>query len=81
MTQTQTQSRLLTVKRFAALLGLSPWTIRHYAYSGRVASVKLGTRLMIPTSEADRLIEENMRPRSVLAPEHSASELAVCAER
>jgi excisionase family DNA binding protein len=60
---TSTSTRLLTVKKFAELLGLSPWTIRHYAYSGRISSVKLGTRLLIPTSEIDRLIEENMRPR------------------
>lgn len=60
---TPTQSKLLTVKRFAETLGLSPWTIRHYAYTGHVASVKLGTRLLIPASETDRLIEENLRPR------------------
>jgi hypothetical protein len=62
---TPIQSKLTTVKKFAETIGLSPWTIRHYAYTGRVASVKLGTRLLIPVSEIDRLIEENMRPRVI----------------
>jgi len=54
--------RLLSVKDFAALLGLSVWTVRGWAYKGRVASVKLGVRMMIPTTELDRLTTENLRP-------------------
>jgi excisionase family DNA binding protein len=54
--------RLLSVKEFGALLGVSLWTVRAWAYRGRVASVKLGARMMIPTAELDRLISENMRP-------------------
>ena len=38
------------------------WTVRGWAYSGRIASIKLGARLMIPTTELDRLIKENLRP-------------------
>jgi predicted site-specific integrase-resolvase len=60
---TKTKPRLLAVKDFAELAGLSVWTVRQWAYTGRVASVKLGTRLMIPTGEIDRLIEENLRPQ------------------
>jgi excisionase family DNA binding protein len=58
-----TTQRLLSVKDFGALLGVSLWTVRGWAYKGRVASVKLGARMMIPTTELDRLIEENLRPR------------------
>lgn len=54
--------RLLSIKDFAASVGISVWTVRGWAYSGRLASVKLGARLMIPTTELDRLIEENLRP-------------------
>lgn len=60
--------RLLSVKDFGALLGVSLWTIRAWAYKGRVASVKLGARMMIPTTELDRLIQENLRP--TLSREH-----------
>jgi hypothetical protein len=48
--------RLLSVKDFVAQLGVSLWTVRGWAYKGRVASVKLGARMMIPTTELDRLI-------------------------
>jgi hypothetical protein len=54
--------RLQSIKDFAANIGISVWTVRGWAYSGRIASVKLGARLMIPTTELDRLIEENLRP-------------------
>ena len=54
--------RLLSVKDFGALLGVSLWTVRAWAYKGRVASVKLGARMMIPATELDRLIAENTRP-------------------
>ena len=54
--------RLLSVKDFAALLELSFWTVRGWAYKGRVASVKLGARMMIPVTELDRLMNENLRP-------------------
>ncbi len=59
---TEPAPALLPVKIFAQRLGLSVWTVRQYAYRGRVASVKLGTRLLIPEPELARLISENMRP-------------------
>ena len=54
--------RLQSIKDFAASLGISVWTVRGWAYRGRIASVKLGARMMIPTTELDRLLEENLRP-------------------
>jgi hypothetical protein len=54
--------RLLGIKDFAASIGISVWTVRGWAYRGRIASVKLGARMMIPTTELDRLLEENLRP-------------------
>jgi excisionase family DNA binding protein len=62
ITPVSPNQRLLSVKDFGALLGVSLWTIRAWAYKGRVASVKLGARMMIPTTELDRLIAENLRP-------------------
>lgn len=54
--------RLMSVSEFADALGLSVWTIRQWAYAGRIASNKLGARLMIPVQELDRLITETARP-------------------
>jgi len=61
-TLTKPTPRLLTVKNFAIEAGLSIWTIRQWAYNGRISSAKLGARLMIPATELDRLIAENLRP-------------------
>jgi hypothetical protein len=41
---------------------VSRWTWRRWAYTGKVASVKLGKRLLIPASEIERLVAENTRP-------------------
>jgi hypothetical protein len=45
--------------------GLSQWIWRRLAYSGRVASIKVGPRLLIPRSECERILSENTRPRKV----------------
>lgn len=53
----------LGVAEAEALTGVSRWTWRRWAYDGKVASVKLGKRLLIPSAEITRLVEENTRPR------------------
>ncbi|HKV77396.1 MAG TPA: helix-turn-helix domain-containing protein [Candidatus Sulfotelmatobacter sp.] len=55
--------QLLTVADFAARLGISVWTARAWAYSGRITSVKVGARLQIPESEIERVIAAGTRPR------------------
>jgi excisionase family DNA binding protein len=57
--------RLLTVQACADQLGLSVWTVRLWAYQGKIASHKLGSRLMVSQSEIDRIISESERPRVV----------------
>jgi excisionase family DNA binding protein len=57
-----TQSILVGVEEAERLTGISKWTWRRWAYDGRVASVKLGTRLLIPREEIMRLVAENTRP-------------------
>jgi excisionase family DNA binding protein len=54
---------LLGVADAEALTGVSRWTWRRWAYDGKVGSVKLGKRLLIPSAEISRLVEENTRPR------------------
>lgn len=41
----------------------SRWCWRKDAYSGRVASIKIGRKLLIPRSEVDRVMSEGYRPR------------------
>jgi hypothetical protein len=50
------KSELLTVVEAEAMTGVSKWSWRKWAYAGVVSSVKLGSRLLIPVSEIDRLI-------------------------
>jgi predicted site-specific integrase-resolvase len=59
----EVRPELLPVKNFAARLGVSVWTARNWCYRGTVASVKIGTKLLVPTDEVQRIISENMRPR------------------
>lgn len=43
--------------------GLSRWTWRAWAYSGKVVSVKAGRRLLIPVAEIRRVMAEGTRPQ------------------
>ncbi len=61
------QRKLRNLTSASDQTGLSPWTLRRWAYAGRISSHKLGTRLMIPQSEIDRLITESERPRLEVA--------------
>jgi len=63
MNQTKTAPLLLGVKQAAEMLGLSPWTIRQWCYSGKIASHKIGTRLMVSPEALDQLLAETLRPR------------------
>jgi hypothetical protein len=54
--------KLVPVKDWARIMGISIWTARGMAYKGRISSVKCGTKLLIPASEADRIVRENCRP-------------------
>jgi hypothetical protein len=46
-----------------AMTSRSRWSWRRDAYNGTIASVKIGSRLLIPVSEIHRVISENTRPR------------------
>ena len=61
--RTQTQHKLLTVQEAAQTLNLSVWTLRSWAYAGRISSHKLGKRLMVSQDELDRILAETERPR------------------
>ena len=58
----KTEAQYLGVAEAEARTGVSRWTWRRWAYDGKIASVKLGKRLLIPTSEIQRLVAQNTRP-------------------
>jgi excisionase family DNA binding protein len=61
--KSEVKPRLMSVRTAAEELGVSVWTLRAWAYSGRIGSHKVGNRLMIAPSEIDRIIGESERPR------------------
>lgn len=44
------------------MTGRSRWSWRRDAYEGRIASVKIGVKLLIPIAEIRRVIAEGTRP-------------------
>ena len=45
--------------------GMGQWFWRRAAYAGRIESLKVGTRLLIPVAEVKRVLAEGRRPRVV----------------
>lgn len=62
--QDNVRADYLGVAEAEALTGVSRWTWRKWAYEGRIESVKLGTRLLIPSAEIARLVAANTRRRA-----------------
>lgn len=58
---------LLTLRDASTRTGLSDWTLRRWALEGRIDSVKLGGRRLIPEKVLSELIERNYEKAS--APE------------
>jgi hypothetical protein len=59
----QIEAEYLSVQGAETMTGRSRWSWRRDAYAGKIASVKLGTKLLIPIAEIRRVIAENTRPR------------------
>jgi excisionase family DNA binding protein len=55
-------TELLSIDAAAKLLGLRAVTVRQWASARRIARVKLGRRVLIPSSEVERLIEQSLIP-------------------
>ena len=62
MAMREVSAEFLGVAELEATTGVSRWTWRRWAYQGKVGSVKLGKRLLIPATEVKRLVAENSRP-------------------
>jgi predicted site-specific integrase-resolvase len=60
------KKRYLSPREVEEQYPFSRWTVRTWAYTGKIASVKIGGhggRLLIPVSEIERIIAEGTRPR------------------
>ena len=57
------EAEYVSVQGAETMTGRSRWSWRRDAYSGKIASVKLGTKLLIPIAEIRRVLAENTRPR------------------
>jgi hypothetical protein len=57
------QPEYVSVDEAEILTGVSKWSWRSYAYAGKLESVKIGSRLLIPISEVRRILSEGRRPR------------------
>lgn len=57
-----TDANLLSIDRAAGRLSLSHWTVRAMVRDGRLASCKVGARVLVPESEIQRIVSESMRP-------------------
>jgi len=57
------EPELLSVQSAEIMTGRSRWSWRRDAFEGKIASVKLGAKLLIPISEIRRVVAEGMRPR------------------
>lgn len=57
------ETEYVSVQGAETMTGRSRWSWRRDAYEGRISSVKLGAKLLIPIAEIRRVIQENTRPR------------------
>lgn len=57
------EDRLVSIKDAAAILAISPWTVRAWVTQGKITSAKLGARRLIPESEINRLLTEAITHR------------------
>uniref|UniRef100_E6QID8 Uncharacterized protein n=1 Tax=mine drainage metagenome TaxID=410659 RepID=E6QID8_9ZZZZ len=56
------ETEYVSVQGAETMTGRSRWSWRRDAYEGKIASVKLGAKLLIPIVEIRRVIAENTRP-------------------
>jgi hypothetical protein len=58
------QPEYVSVETAEIMTDRSRWSWRKDAYSGRIASCKIGRRLLLPLSEVQRIMAEGFRPRA-----------------
>ena len=53
----ETQRITYTVKEAASALGVSEWMVREEIRSGRIESIRMGARILIPRQVLERLAD------------------------
>ena len=48
------------INEAAKLLGISPWTLRNYERRKLIKAVRVGSRVLIPTEEMKRIVQEGI---------------------
>ncbi len=59
--ETSVQPLLLGVKDAAKTLGISPFTVRSWIYRGSLKTVNIGSRVLIPATELQRVAEHGLQ--------------------
>lgn len=62
---TKSLERLASFKEAEDLTGVSHWTWRRWSGEGRIETVKLGGRRLIPVKAIQDMIERNTQPARV----------------
>jgi excisionase family DNA binding protein len=57
--------RLFTLKEAGAYIGLSHWRVRSLNYSGQLAYVRLGRRILIDLKDLDALIDSKKQQECI----------------
>jgi excisionase family DNA binding protein len=57
-----TKQNLMNVREFAKCLGITTSCVRRWLLEGKIAKVKLGRLVRIPSEERERLIREGLQP-------------------
>ena len=57
----ESSKRLYTLKQAGVYIGLSHWRVRSLIYSGQLAYVRLGRRILIDLNDIDDLIDSLKR--------------------
>jgi excisionase family DNA binding protein len=55
-------TQLLSIEKAAVRLSVSQWTIRNWIRSGKLPSVKLGSRVLVPSDAVQQVIDKATRP-------------------
>lgn len=61
--ESRVEPEYVSVQGAETMTGRSRWSWRRDAYDGKIASVKLGAKLLIPITEIRRVLAENTRPK------------------
>ena len=55
------QQVTIGINKAAEVLGLSPHTVRKYEREGLIKAVRVGSRVLIPVAEINRIATEGLR--------------------